>query len=66
MKRSHPGRPPLDDDDPSEQICLKLPAAQYDALDREAKLASGRSFSKARVTVQDIIRRELQEKRYPK
>lgn len=63
MKRTHPGRPPVDDDDPSEQICLKLPSRQFDALDREAKIE--------RVSVQDIIRRELErkqrpEKRYPK
>jgi len=61
MKRTHSGRPPIDDHDPSEQICLKLPSKQFDALDREAKIA--------RISVQDIIRRELHhrgEKRYPK
>lgn len=62
MKRTHPGRPPLDDDDPSEKLCLRLPSKQFDALDREAKIA--------RVSAQDIIRRALreraQQKRYPK
>lgn len=63
MKRTHPGRPRLDEDDPSAQICLKLPGKQFDALGREAKMA--------RVSVQDIIRRDLEktkraEKRYPK
>lgn len=63
MKRTHPGRPPIDADDPSEQICLKLPSKEFDALGREAKIA--------RVSVQDLIRRELHEhrraeKRYPK
>lgn len=62
MKRTHPGRPPLDDEDPSAKLCLTLPSKQFDALDREAKIA--------RVSVQDLIRRELHarrvEKRYPK
>jgi hypothetical protein len=61
MKRTHPGRPRVDDDDVSEKLCLTLPSKQYDALDREAKIA--------RVTAQDIIRRALHEraeKRYPK
>jgi hypothetical protein len=57
MKRS-PGRPPLDDHDPSAQICLTVPGKQFDALEREAKLA--------RVSVQDIIRRELKGKKYTK
>lgn len=61
MKRTHQGRPPLDDHDPSAQICLKLPSKEFDALGREAKIA--------RVSVQDLIRRGLHEraaKRYPK
>jgi hypothetical protein len=65
MKRTHAGRPRLDDGDPSAQICLKLPGKQFDALGREAKIA--------RVSVQDIIRRDLElekqhraGKRYPK
>ena len=55
MKRTHPGHPPLDDDDPSAQICLKLPGKQFDALDREAKIA--------RVSVQELIRRDLEKTR---
>lgn len=66
MKRTHRGRPRVDDDDTSAQICLTVSGKQFDALDREAKLASGRTFSKARVTVQDIIRRELDHKTYTK
>lgn len=58
MKRPHPGRPPLDDDDPSERLCLTLPGKEFDALDRKAKLE--------RVTAQDIIRRVLKENKYTK
>jgi hypothetical protein len=54
MKRTHPGRPRVDDDDTSVQICLTLPSKQSDALDREAKIA--------RVSVQDLIRRGLNQK----
>jgi hypothetical protein len=61
MKRT-PGRPPLDDDDPSEQVCVRVPGHQYDALDERAR--------RARVSVPEIIRRDLDEHsrriKYPK
>lgn len=66
MKRTHPGRPPLDDEDSSERICLTVSGKQFEALEREAQLETGRTFSKPRVTVQDIIRRELGQKKYTK
>lgn len=59
MKRTHPGRPPLDEDDPSEQICLSVPGKQFDELDARAQ--------RDRVTIQEIIRRDLErQKKYPK
>jgi len=62
VKRT-PGRPPLDADDPSEQVCVSLPGKQYDALDERAR--------RDRVTVPEIIRRDLDEHarrqiKYPK
>lgn len=50
MKRS-PGRPPLDDDDPSVDVHIRMPSKQYDATYRRA--------SRARLTVPELIRREL-------
>jgi hypothetical protein len=60
MKRTAPGRPPLDDDDPSTTICVKVPSKLFDELDDRAR--------RARVTIQEIIRRTLphEPKRYPK
>lgn len=50
MKR--PGRPPLDNSGtPSAAVCLKLPASDYDRLDRFAK--------QQRTSVQDVIRKNL-------
>lgn len=63
MKRTHPGRPRVDDDDTSQKLCLTLPGKQYDALDARSK--------RERATIQDLIRHDLNaqrraEKRYPK
>jgi hypothetical protein len=52
-----PGRPPLDRDDPSVQMSLRLPARQYEALCRAATVY--------RTTVPDLVRlalvREIQK-----
>ena len=45
------GRPPLDDNDPSVAISLRVPSKQYDALYERA--------SRERVTVPELIRRAL-------
>jgi hypothetical protein len=50
MKRS-PGRPPLDDNDPSTQVGVRMPSKQFDDLYRRAQ--------RERVSVAEIIRREL-------
>lgn len=50
MKRP-PGRPPLDDDDPSVQVNVMMPSKKYDELYRRARLE--------RTTVPEIIRRKL-------
>jgi len=57
MKRQ-PGRPRLDDDDDTVQVCVKLPGAQYDALYAEAQ--------KTRTSVPEVIRRELPPGKSPK
>ncbi len=51
MKKT-PGRPPLDEDDDSVSVHLKMTAAQYD--DTYARAAA------ARVSVQEIIRRDVE------
>lgn len=52
MKRQ-PGRPPLDSSGaPSEPVCLKLRASDYDRLDQLAK--------EQRTSMQDVIRRGIQ------
>lgn len=53
MKRS-PGRPRLDDDDESTQVGVRLPTKQYDDLCKRAQ--------EERVTVSEIIRRDLRDK----
>jgi hypothetical protein len=59
MQHRRPGRPPLDDVDPSVQCSLRLPAKQYDALYRAA--------SRDRVTVPEYIRTTLSARlRYEK
>jgi hypothetical protein len=49
MKRS--GRPRVDDDDDSVQVCVTLPARQYDYLCEQAQ--------KDRASVPEVIRRQL-------
>jgi hypothetical protein len=45
------GRPPLDADDPAVDVHVRLPSKQYDATYQRAQ--------DARVTVPEIIRRDL-------
>jgi hypothetical protein len=58
VKRTKQGRPPLDDKDPSEHICLSVPGKQFDELDARAR--------RERVTIQEIIRRDIDGKKYTK
>jgi len=51
MKRTHPGRPPLDDDDPSVPVCVTMPSKQHAAYSRRALRED--------VSVPEIIRRDL-------
>jgi hypothetical protein len=53
--RRRPGHPPLDDDDPSAHITLTMPSKQLDAFCRRALRED--------VSVPEIIRRTLQEKK---
>jgi|KBSSwiStaDraftv2_1062776.scaffolds.fasta_scaffold09316_8 hypothetical protein len=59
MKRA-PGHPPLDDEDDSVPVCVKMPSKQYDDAYKRAK--------HARVSVPEQIRRDMREaeKRNPK
>jgi hypothetical protein len=57
MKRTHPGRPPLDDDDATEHVCMSLPSKQVRAYRRLA--------ARDDVSVPEIIRRELRERKPP-
>jgi hypothetical protein len=57
MKRTHPGRPRIDDDDTSIEVGVTLPMKQYDAYSRRAQRLT-RTEGKD-VTVPEIIRREL-------
>lgn len=57
MKRTHPGRPRVDDDDLSIEVGVTLPMKQYDAYSRRAQRLT-RTEGKD-VTVPEIIRREL-------
>lgn len=59
MKRTHPGRPRVDDDDTSVEVGVTLPATQYDKYSKQARRltrAEGRD-----VSIPEIIRRELQK-----
>jgi len=51
MRRAHPGRPPLDDRDPSLNLSLKLPSKLYD----DACLLAARQ----RVTLPEAVRRAI-------
>jgi hypothetical protein len=57
MKRTHAGRPPLDDEDPSGHVTLTLPSKQLDAFCKRALRED--------VSVPEIIRRDLFEKKPP-
>lgn len=57
MKRTHPGRPPIDDDDHSIEVGVTLPLKQFDAYAKRALRED--------VSVPEIIRRELREKKRP-
>jgi len=50
-KRRRVGRPPLDPDDPSVPMMLRLPSKQYDATYKNARAA--------RESVSDYVRRLL-------
>jgi hypothetical protein len=52
---SKPGRPPLDKADPSVRVGVSMPSKQFDELDKRAK--------RAEVSVPEIIRRDLKEKK---
>jgi hypothetical protein len=52
MKRA-PGRPPLDDDDPSVDVHLRMPAKQYDATYDRAR--------RERMSVPELIRQDIRE-----
>jgi hypothetical protein len=54
MKRS-PGRPPLDERDPSARVTISLPSKQLDGYCKRAQRDD--------VSVPEIIRRDLQEKK---
>lgn len=53
MKRSHPGRPPLDDGEASVPVHVKMTTTQYDDTYVRAQ--------RARVSVPEQIRRDLQK-----
>lgn len=54
MKRTHPGRPRVDENDTTVEVGVSLPAKQFDAYAKRALRED--------VTVPEIIRRELQDK----
>jgi len=54
MKRTPPGRPPLDRDDPSVKVSISLPSKQFDGYCDRARRED--------VSVPTIIRRDLAEK----
>jgi hypothetical protein len=53
MKRTHPGRPPLDDNDPSVDVHLRMPSKQYDETFQRA--------GKARLTLPAQIRQDMRD-----
>jgi hypothetical protein len=58
--KGKPGHPPLDEDDESVQVCVKMPSKQFDDTDRRA--------TEARVSMPEQIRQDMKAaaKRYPK
>lgn len=61
MKRTHPGRPRVDDDDASVHVGVTLPAKQYDEYFRRAQQLTHREGRD--ISVPEIIRRELNRRR---
>jgi hypothetical protein len=55
MSERKPGRPPLNEDNPSVSVCVKLPSHQYDDIYEKAQ--------RARISVPEVIRRRLDETR---
>jgi hypothetical protein len=55
VKRTHPGRPPLDDADPSVPVCVTMPSKQFAKYCKRA--------AREDVSVPEIIRRELEKKK---
>jgi hypothetical protein len=53
MKKRCPGHPPLDDDDPSVPVHVKMPSKQYDEIYRRARTA--------RISVPEQIRLDSRE-----
>jgi hypothetical protein len=51
MKRTHPGRPPLDEDDPSVSVSISMPSKQFLKYCQRAQRED--------VSVPEIIRRDL-------
>jgi hypothetical protein len=51
MKRTHPGRPPIDEHDPSVSVSVSLPSKQFAAICKRAQVED--------VSVPAIIRRDL-------
>jgi hypothetical protein len=58
MKRTHPGRPRVDDDDTSVAVCVTLPSKRFDAYCRRAERED--------VSVPEIMRRDLVGKKPPR
>jgi len=54
MKRTHPGRPPIDEDDPSVSVSVSLPSKKFAAYCKRAHDDD--------VSVPEIIRRDLENK----
>lgn len=48
-----PGRPPLDDNDPSVAVIVRMPSRQYDDAYQQAQ--------RDRISVPEVIRRALKE-----
>jgi hypothetical protein len=58
MHPRRPGRPPLDRSDRSVEMCLTLPSKRYDELYTRAV--------RARVSVPELVRRDLDRVEKPK
>jgi hypothetical protein len=52
MTRNKPGRPRLDDDDPSVYVGLTLPSKKYDAYCKRAREED--------ISVPEVIRRDIE------